>query len=334
MATPNPEKLKLVKQQSTRGNVFAIARKPGTNTLYLGDSEFRITEGDPTAAKWEPREIGKHTSYVTGLVLAGQQLVSSGYDGNVSWWNIEKAQLIRSVEASKKWIRHLAVSPDGNTVASVADDMVCKVWEASSGKLIRELRGHQEKTPTHFNSMLYTCAFSPDGKHLATADKVGHIVIWELASGKQATTLEAPEMYTWDPRQRIHSIGGIRSVVFSQDGKYLAAGGIGKIGNIDHLEGAARVEVFDWQAGKRTHEFGKTKFKGLVERLAFHPQNGWLLAIGGANDGFCFFADLAGNKVIKEEKIPFHVYSAVLNESADTLYVGGYNKVAVFEMKG
>ena len=35
----------------------------------------------------------------------------------------------------------------------------------------------------------------------------------------------------------------------------LAVGGIGKIGNIDHLEGKARVEVFDWQKGERTHEF-------------------------------------------------------------------------------
>jgi WD40 repeat protein len=333
MATANPDKLKLIKTHGTRGVVFSAARKPGTTTLYMGDSEFKVTEADPSAAKWEPKEIGKHSSYVTTVVLTGKTLISGGYDGQVIWWDVEKASQVRAIEASKKVIRQLAMSPDGSTVAGVGDDMVCRLWEVASGRLIRELRGHKEKTPNHFQSMLYTCTFSPDGKHLATADKVGHIVVWETATGKEVTTLEAPEMYTWDPRARIHSIGGIRSVSFSPDGRLIAVGGIGKIGNIDHLEGKARVEVFDWQSGKRTHEFGKTKFNGLVERLIFHPQNAWLLAVGGAGDGFCFFADLAANKVTKEEKIAFHVHSAILTETADTLLAVGHNKVAVFEMK-
>ncbi len=32
-------------------------------------------------------------------------------------------------------------------VASVADDMVCRLWDAETGKLVHELRGHKEKTP-------------------------------------------------------------------------------------------------------------------------------------------------------------------------------------------
>ena len=74
--------------------------------------------------------------------------------------------------------------------------MVCKLWDAESGKLLRELRGHEEKTPHHFRSMLFVCAFSPDGKHLATGDKVGHIVVWEVATGKQLAAVEAPDT-TW-----------------------------------------------------------------------------------------------------------------------------------------
>jgi WD40 repeat protein len=238
------------------------------------------------------------------------------------------------VDAHAKWIRSVVASPDGKLAASVADDMVCKVWDVESGKLVHELRGHKEKTPHHFPSMLFGVAFAPDGKHLATADKVGKIVVWEAASGKQAATLEAPEMYTWDPRQRIHSIGGIRAVAFSPDGKHLAVGGIGRIGNIDHLDGKARVEVFDWQAGKRTHTFDKTKFKGLVNRIAFHPQTEWAVACGGANDGFLFFLDLKNNKVIREEKLKMHVHAVALDESGENLIAVGHGNVATFEMKG
>jgi WD40 repeat protein len=334
MATANPEKLKSAQQLSAKGILFCVARQPASSRLFLGASDFTVSDVDLSAAKPELKELGKHASYVTGVALAGKSLVSGGYDGRLIWWDTEKRSQLRSVEAHKKWVRAVAASPDGKAVASVADDMVCRVWDAAEGKLLHELRGHKEKTPNHFTSMLYACAFSPDGKHLATADKVGHVVVWEAATGKPVTTLESPGMYTWDPRQRIHSIGGIRTVAFSPDGKSLAVGGIGKIGNIDHLDGAARVEVFDWQNGKSTHEFAKTKFKGLVERLAFHPQGDWLLAAGGSANGFLFFMDLAKNKVLREEKVTAHVHAVALNESADTLYAAGNGRLMVYEMKG
>src|SRR5260370_23269760 len=204
------------------------------------------------------------------------RLVSGSYDGRLIWWDVEQRTQIRAVEAHKKWIRRVIVTPDGKTVVSVADDMVCRLWDADSGKPMRELRGHKEKTPHHFPSMLQACAASADGKCRATGDKTGHVVVWELATGKEAATVEAPVMYTWDPVQRVHSIGGIRSLAFSADGKQLASGGLGEVGNIDHLEGKARVEVFDWQAGKRTHQFPDHKFHRLVEVLEFQPGGAWL----------------------------------------------------------
>jgi WD40 repeat protein len=241
---------------------------------------------------------------------------------------------VRAIEAHTKWIRNVLASPDGKLIASVADDMVCKIHEVASGKLIHTLRGHQARTPNNFPSMLYGCAFSADGKHLATADKVGHIVVWDVSGGKQLKTLEAPGMYTWDGRQRIHSIGGIRGVAFSPDGKSLAVGGIGYINNVDHLDGPARVEVFDWQSGKRTHEFAKTRFKGIVNRLLFHPSGDWLLGAGGAGNGFFIFFDLKSNRVVKEENLKFHVHSIVLDEAGQTVYAGGHNALAEFAMKG
>ena len=167
--------------------------------------------------------------------------------------------------------------------------MVCRVWEKNADglKLVHELKGHKEKTPNDFTSMLYTVAFSRGRSCFATGDKVGHVVVWDAQSGKELATCEAPVMYTWDPVQRLHSIGGIRSLAFSPDGKALAVGGMGKVGNIDHLEGKARVEVFDWKAGKQTAEFPGDKFVGLVNRLAWGARwTTWLLGAGGAGEGF------------------------------------------------
>ena len=334
MATANPDTLKLVKDFPSRGILFSIARVPGGSRAFLGSSDFKVYDIDLAEAKPEPKELGGHTSYVTGVALAGPTVVSGGYDGRLLWWDVEKRAQVRAVDAHTKWIRRVVASPDRKTIASVADDMVCRLWDAESGKMLRELRGHKEKTPNDFPSMLYACAFSPDGKQLATGDKVGHVVIWEVDTGKELATLETPVMYTWDPMQRRHSIGGIRSLAFSPDGKLLAVGGMGKVGNIDHLEGKARVEVFDWRKGERTHEFPGDKFNGLVEQLTFHPEGDWLLGAGGAGDGFLLFYNLKDNKVLRQEKVAMHVHAFALSEDGDTISVVGHGKIMIFEMKG
>ena len=329
----NPEKLKLLKDLPFKAIVFGIARVPNSTRAFIGCSDFKVYEADLAAAKFEPKELYGHESYVTTVALSGNILVSGGYDGKLIWWDTEAKKQIRSINAHSKWIRKVVTSKDGKFFASVADDMVCRVWEVASGKKVQELRGHQELTPTHFQSMLYNITFSPDGKQIATADKVGHIVVWDASTGGQLATMEAPVMYTWDPSQRRHSIGGIRSIAFSPDGKLLAVGGTGKIGNIDHLEAKSRIEIFDWKEKKQVVELVGDKCQGIVNHLEFTPDGAWLIGASGAGEGGLLFIDVKNKKIVRQEKVNMHVHHFTLNEAADTIYSVGHNKLAIHEMK-
>jgi hypothetical protein len=331
----NPEKVKAGKQLARPDIVLGLARKPRTNQIFCGGSDFSVYELDLDQAKPEAKELGRHDSYVTSVALAGTTLVSGGYDGRLIWWNVESRSRLRDVAAHSKWIRKVVATPDGSMIASVGDDMVCRLWDLSSGRLIRALRGHAELTPTHFPSMLFALAVSRDGRHVATGDKIGHITVWDVETGRALAALEAPELYTWDAVQRRHSIGGIRSLTFSPDGNLLAAGGSGKISNIDHLDGKATIHIFDWRKGERTHTFASDKFKGLVERLEYHPSGEWLLAGGGTDkDGFLMFFDVAAKKTLAQEKAPMYLHDLAMNEVGDTIYAAGHKRIVVFGMNG
>jgi WD40 repeat protein len=330
MYAPSADSVKVKKDLARPEIVFAVARKPRTGRIFFGGSDFAVWELDLEQRKLEPREVGRHESYVTSLALAGSSLISGSYDGKLVWWNIESASKVRALDAHRKWIRCVRSAPAGDIIASVADDMVCRIWDVASGRMVRELRGHAEKTPHDFSSMLYACAFSADGRFLATGDKVGHVNVWEVETGQARATFEAPGFYTWDPVQRRHSIGGIRALAFSPDGAALAVGGIGKIGNIDHLEGKPRVELFDWRTGKQLCELSG-EGKGLVEHIEFHPRGDWLLAAGGYSDGFFIFGDPAAKKVISQLKVPMYVHDFNLNETGDQAFTVGHRKVALLE---
>lgn len=330
----NPAKLKRVKELQRPDILFALARHGDDSQLLAASSDARLHEFDVMADKPEPRSFeAAHRGFVTSLaVTASGQAVSGAYDGRLIWWDTASGKPVRQVDAHAKWIRDVVASPDGTTVLSVADDMVCRVWDAGSGKLIRELKGHAERTPNNFPSMLYCVCVSPDGRLAATADKLGKAIVWDLKTGQQRAAIEAPVMYTWDGRQRIHSIGGIRSAAFSPDSRQLAVGGIGTIGNIDHLGALARVEVFDWEQGERTHEFKGDTHKGLVERLMFGPDGKWLCAVGGDNGGFIQFLDLDKTNVLKQDKAPMHVHDAQFDADFETLYAVGHNRAVVWSI--
>ena len=320
------------KDFALNGITFCAAPGDDTHEVVVGGSDSLLYRVDLHAEKPQPVEIpnSKHVSYVTGVVRAGDTLISGGYDRHIVWRSMESGDEQHRVEnAHARWIRGIVLSPDGQTLATVGDDMKTRLWSVADAKMVAEYGDYELRTPHNYPSMLYAVAWSPDGKWLATGNRTGHVHIRDAATGSIEARLESPVMYTWDPRARRHSIGGIRSVAFSPDSSLIAVGGMGKVGNIDHLGGKSRVEVFDWQKNERRFEIEDGKFKGLVEAMQFGPDGSWLAAAGGDHGGFVSIYGMNDGKVIAQEKAPMHVHDCWLQDEGRTVVTVGHGKGAV-----
>ena len=58
-------------------------------------------------------------------------------------------------------VNHAAFSPDGSRIVTASSDKIAKVWDAATGTMIHELKGHVGN--------INHAVFSPDGSRIVTA---------------------------------------------------------------------------------------------------------------------------------------------------------------------
>ncbi len=99
--------------------------------------------------------------------------------------------------------KDIQFSADGKLLAASHDNFIT-VWNVADGSLVRTLAGHR--------NVVYSIAFSPDNKLLASASADETARIWDIATGDARYVLQGHQGY-------------VKGVAFSPDGKTLASGG-------------------------------------------------------------------------------------------------------------
>jgi WD40 repeat protein len=334
MYEPTLESLRIAKEVSLAGDFLSIARDAERGQLFVGNNTGKIYRLDLAAGDdASPQVIDAHISYVSSLVIAGDFLISAGSDHRLIWWDRLTQARVREVGGHPKWIRQITLSPDGAILASVCDDMVGRLLDSRTGKLIHELRGeHEILNPYDLPSKLYACAFSPDGERVATADQAGRMVIWDVSTGKKVKTLEAPLFCVWDTNG--HTYGGIRSIDFSPDGKLLAAGG-NLAGDTSNVSGSkSMIQIYDCNTGEQTHDF-RVGGNFFYERIKFHHEGDWLLGAAGAgSEQKLVFFDLDKEEIAHEVKSGMLTFDIAVSRSSDTIYAVGRRGSSTVGTKG
>lgn len=75
----------------------------------------------------------------------------------------------------------IALSPDGNTLATNGFRNETRLWDIETGLHKQSLYGHTKT--------VISIAYSPDGGTLATGDLVGEIRLWDAVTGQHKGTL-------------------------------------------------------------------------------------------------------------------------------------------------
>ena len=201
----------------------------------------------------------------------GQWLAAGSRDGVIRMWSvaslIDQADsknpipaVVQINDAHQKGVNSLEFSPDGHWLASGGNDAVVRLWETSTGELIRMLIGGTYAVPS--------VVFSPDGTTLAIAN--GEYIRLREAGSEHitGTFLSETPIYT---------------LAYSPDGKLLAAGDISNNIRVWDPAQAFRSGSEDYPTPITLtgHNARPTSFRALVWDLAFSPDGSLLASAGG-----------------------------------------------------
>ncbi len=170
------------------------------SVAYSADGNRLATVGGDGALRvWSVGENGSLTSLVkfdghskpggnlsplTGVAFApdGRYVAAVGADSVVRVWDIQTKSEVRGLRGHTDWVTGVAFSPDGRYLASVGveKDKVLRIFELPPLEVAGG-GGHVQG--------VNAVAVSPNGKFAATAGTDQTIKVWDLATGKEVSTL-------------------------------------------------------------------------------------------------------------------------------------------------
>jgi WD40 repeat protein len=258
---------------SPDGKQLAVGERTGLVTLWhLGpvlsaDQSTTARESVPTAAgQSRPRNLKGHQDRIEALAFTadGRKLISISHDNTARCWDVDDREESRVVRKGGGIIDGLSFSPDGRyLVGTSVEGGGIRVYDLTSKDPPRSLTTRPSRR----------AVFSPDGRTIAGGPDHG-VTLWDARTGDVLAILAEPDPDEQDP---VNGCSNLGALVFSRDGRWLAAG-FGGVFNYP-VDAPQKVLVFD-VAQRKLHRTFATPTQ--VSAVAFSP-DGKLLAAAGHN---------------------------------------------------
>ncbi len=250
------------------------------NTLATGSADGSVQLWDATTGILKETLMGRRytdDSPVVGPFSVDGDTLVVNLGGAVQLLGMAPARVKQMIRTRKytadanglnlTWVRSIAYSPDGNTIATGMDENTVMVWDIRT-----EERKHTFEHFDEYRSEVHGVAFSPDGSTLATAN-INKILLWDTSTwALKKHTLDIDSCYTY------YTDISISALMYSPDGNTLAHGCSGTL-LWNPLTGALKNRL----AGHA----------GTVTSVTYHP-DGNILATAG-QDGTVLLWDLTSH---------------------------------------
>jgi WD40 repeat protein len=165
-----------------RGRVHSVAFSPDDLTLATAsqDATVRIWSLQDGKLMAELKVAEQDARPLTKIIFrpGGRELAVGTRGGSIQIWDLATRKL-RTAIGPKQDTYSIAYSRDGGRIASGANTKVT-IWNANTGELIREFKGH--------TAGVFDLCFSPDGRRLFSLG-LGEARIWDSESGQQILML-------------------------------------------------------------------------------------------------------------------------------------------------
>ena len=148
--------------------------------------------------------LGLGKIYTADISPDGTKLAAGGFSGIIHIWDLEFAEVIKTINTRNFMVYDLTWNPDGSTIACIYSNKdwtfneYVDIWDVETGQKI--------KTLTDTAGYVDIIEWSPDGSKIAGAkskkqENYNHVIIWDSKLGEVFDFYYMKNQYSHYPGQ-------------------------------------------------------------------------------------------------------------------------------------